>query len=145
MDIMTSSPSGVPPAPPAHAPTSRPAHRATALRWVAALAVVVSALVHLVLWSGEYRSVPVVGPLFLLQALAGVVLAVLLVTWRHWLPPLGAVAYGAATLAAYLVSVTVGFLGVHEHEVEPVAIVAGAAELVAAVAGAVVLARERRA
>jgi hypothetical protein len=145
MDIMTSPPSGVPPAPPAHGPTASPAHRATAARRVAALAVAVSALVHLVLWSGGYRSVAVVGPLFLRQAVAGVVLTVLLVSWGHPLAPLGAVGYGVATLAAYLLSVFVGFFGVHEQQVEPVAVVAGAADLVAAVAGAVALARERRA
>ncbi|WP_159798675.1 hypothetical protein [Puerhibacterium puerhi] len=143
MDIMTSSQHGVPPAPPAHAPTA-PAHRATAVRWLAAVAAVVSAAVHLVLWFDGYRTIPGVGPLFLLQAVAGVVLAVLLVTWRHWLPPLGALGYGVATLAAYLLSLTVGFLGVHEPEVEPTAVVAGVAEVVVAVAGAVALVRERR-
>jgi hypothetical protein len=138
MVIMTSSHPSVPAARP-------PAREVGAARRVAALAVLVSAVVHLALWADGYREIPVVGPLFLLQAVAGVVLAVLLAAWVHRLPALGAVGYGVATLGAYLLSLSVGFFGVREHVVTTEAVVAGVAELVAAVAGAVVLVRDRRA
>lgn len=145
---MTSPRADVPPARRTAGPDgpdgpARARSRATAWRWLAALAVAVSAVVHLVLWRDGYADIAVVGPLFLLQGVAGLVLAVLLVVWRHWLPALGAVGYGAATLGAFGLSATVGFAGVHSAFTGPYEVTAAVAEAVAIVAGAVVLLRER--
>jgi len=49
---------------------------------VAAILILVSGAVHLVLWSGEYKEVKIVGALFLLNV-AAVVIAVALVV-RRW-------------------------------------------------------------
>lgn len=72
-------------------------------------------LVHLVGWLDWARFTSVVGPLFLLNAVASVVLAIAVLVWRHWLVGLATAGFGAATLGAYLLSLTVGFFGVKEQ------------------------------
>lgn len=104
-------------------------------RIVTALAVVVSAWVHLDLWRDGYRDLDVIGPAFLLNAVAGAVIALLLLGWRHWLPWLLAVGFGASTLGAFVVSATVGLFGVHESWTGADVLTAAAAEVVAIVVG----------
>jgi hypothetical protein len=134
----------VPPSttPPSHGRRPAPHPVARVWRWVAALGVFVSAVVHVLLWVQGYSDIPVVGPLFLLNAIGGIVLSVLLVVWKHWLPLVGGIAFGAATLIAFLLSTTVGFYGVYDTSPEIDALVAGVAEVVAVVASAVALVRE---
>jgi len=83
-----------------------------------------------------------VGPAFLLNAAGGVVIAVLLVSWRHWAPPLLAIGLGVSTLGAFVSSATVGLLGVHEHWTGGYVWTAAVAEVVAILAGAVALSRD---
>ncbi|AEG44080.1 hypothetical protein [Isoptericola variabilis] len=136
---MSGSPSSTPPSH-GRGATAHPVARAW--RWVAAVGVLVSAVVHLVLWVHGYADIPVVGPLFLLNALGGAVLSVLLVAWRHWLPLVGGIGFGAATLVAFVLSATVGLYGVHATFTGVNEFVAAAAECVAVVASAVALVRE---
>ena len=77
-------------------------------RIVTAVAALVSAYVHLKLWLDGMRDVDVVGPAFLLNAVAGLVIAVLLLAWRHWVPGFLAAGFGASTLGAFILSTTVG-------------------------------------
>ena len=84
------------------------------MRLLAAAAVLVSAAVHLYLWLEGYREVDVIGPAFLLNVVAGAGIAVLLIGWRHWVPPLLAVGFGLSTLGAFIVSATVGPFGLEE-------------------------------
>ena len=77
--------------------------------------MLVSAGVHLYLWFDGFSDQNVIGPAFLLNAAGGLVIAVLLVTWRHWIPPLLALGFGVSTLGAFVVAATVGLFGVHEH------------------------------
>jgi len=49
--------------------------------------VLVSAAVHLYLWLDGFRDLSIIGPAFLLNAVGGAVIAVLLVTWRSWCRP----------------------------------------------------------
>ena len=75
-----------------------------------------SAVVHLDLWANGMNTLAVVGPAFLLNGVGGLVLGVLVLVWRHWLPLLGAIGFGVATLTAFLISTTPGgFFGVHEQ------------------------------
>ena len=83
-------------------------------RLIAALAVLVSAGVHLYMWSNGVKHQSV-GPAFLLNFAGGVVIAVLLITWQHWLPLLLAVGFGLSTLGAFTIAATVGLFGVHDH------------------------------
>jgi len=75
-----------------------------------------SAVVHLDLWATGMRSVDVVGPAFLLNGIGGIVLGVLVLVWRHWLPLLGAIGFGAATLGAFVLATTpTGLFEVHSR------------------------------
>lgn len=113
------------------------------MRIVAAVAVLVSAAVHLKLWLDGYRDIKVIGPSFMLNAVAGLVIAVLTVTWRHWLPLLATVGFGAATLGAFVISATVGLFGVHERWTGGAVLTAATAEVVAIAVGLALLARVR--
>lgn len=83
-------------------------------RLLAAAAVLVSAGVHLDMWFNGVRHQSV-GPAFLANAGGGVVIAVLLVTWRHWIPLLLAAGFGLSTIGAFTIAATVGLYGVHDH------------------------------
>ena len=84
-------------------------------RIIAAIAVLVSAYVHLYEWFDGFRHVHVIGPLFIVNIVAGVVIAVLLVTWKHWFAPFLAFGFGASTLAGFAIATTsAGLFGDHE-------------------------------
>ena len=89
--------------------------KAVKMRILAAAGVLVSAAVHLYLWFDVFRHTAVVGPAFMLNAVAGAVIAVLLVMWRHWIPLVLAIGFGACTLGAFVIAATVGLFGVHEY------------------------------
>jgi hypothetical protein len=112
------------------------------MRVVAAAAVLVSAAVHLYLWFDGVRDDDVIGPAFLLNAVGGVVIAALLVGWRHWVPPLLALGFGLSTLAAFVVSATVGLFGFESTWEGWEVWTAAAAEVVAMVTGALLLAQD---
>lgn len=109
------------------------------MRLLAATAVLVSAAVHLYLWLDGMRDVDVVGPAFLLNAVGGAVIALLLVVWRHWVPPFLALGFGLSTLAAFVISVTVGLFGVQESWTGWAVWTAAVAEVGAIVTGALLL------
>jgi hypothetical protein len=112
------------------------------MRLIAALAVLVSGATHLKLWFDGERHTHIIGPLFMVNAVAGLVIAILLVTWRHWLPLLLAVGFGAATLGAFTISATAGLFGIKETwEGGPVWI-AAISEAAAILAGIVAAAQE---
>jgi len=137
---MDSSHGAVPPRP--TAPGGDRAPFARGWRLVAAVAALVSAVVHVLLYVDGYDTIAVVGPLFLLNAVAGVVLAVLLMTWRHWLPLVGGIGFGGLTLLAFVLSTTVGFYGVNETFAGTNELLAAASEVVTVVASAAALLRE---
>jgi hypothetical protein len=113
------------------------------LRLLTAVAVLVSGAVHLWLWYDVFRGETVVGPMFLLNVAASLVIAVLLLRWRHWIPPFLALGFGASTLGAFVIATTDnGLFGVHEVWTGTWVFLAAAAELVAIVGGAAVLVRE---
>lgn len=112
------------------------------MRILTALAVLVSAYVHLKLWLDGFKHLDKIGPAFMANVIGGVVIAVLLVAWRHWLPPLLAIGFGASTLGAFIISATWGLFGLHEKWVGWTVWTAAGAEVVAIVAGAVVLMQE---
>jgi len=113
------------------------------LRAAVAASLVVSAVVHLLLWLDGFDSIPWIGPLFMVNVAAGFALAVAVLVWRHWLPLVGAVGFGLATLVAFVLSATVGLLGVHETWSGTYQVTAAVAELVSVVGGVFALLRER--
>jgi predicted membrane protein len=85
------------------------------MRYVAATAVLASMAIHLILWFQFMHEDKVLGPAFLVNVVAGVVIAVLLVRWHHWLPGVLSACFGMATLGAFTLATTVGLFGTHEH------------------------------
>ena len=73
--------------------------------------------IHLDLWEEGYRTVPVIGPAFLVNAVAAIGLAVLLIAGPRsiipWVAALGTLT-AAGTVAALLLATTVGLFGFQE-------------------------------
>jgi hypothetical protein len=107
------------------------------MRMLAAAGVLVSGAVHLWLWYEGYRTISVIGPAFMLNAVAAMVIAALLLWWRHWVPLLLAIGFGASTLGAFVISATVGLFGVHELWTGGAVLTAATSEVVAVVASVV--------
>jgi len=103
-------------------------------RLVTSAAVTISALLHLRMWFDGVRDQSV-GPAFMLNAVGGIVIAVLLLTWRHWVPLLLAVGFGVSTLGAFTIATTVGLFGVHDHWTGGYVWTAAISEVVAIVGG----------
>ncbi len=106
-------------------------------RRLTAAAVLVSGAVHLKLWFDGFRHENVIGPAFMINAVAGLVIAALLLRWRHWVPLFLAVGFGASTLGAFVIASTVGLFGVHEHWEGFYVWAAAVSEAVAIIAGVV--------
>src|SRR6187551_297873 len=109
------------------------------MRLLAAAAVLVSAAVHLYLWFDGMREADVVGPAFMLNAVGGAGIALLLVAWRHWIPPFLALGFGLSTLTAFVIAASVGLFGVEESWTGWAVWTAAVAELVAIVTGGLLL------
>lgn len=82
-------------------------------RLLGALAALVSAAVHLYLWFDGVKDQGVVGALFVVNVVAGVSIAVMLMRWRHWAPLFLLVGFGATTLGAFAIAATAGLFGIH--------------------------------
>lgn len=83
------------------------------VRGVGALAAVVSAIVHLYLWLDGVKDQGTVGALFVVNVVAGFVIAGMLLRWRHWTPLFLLGGFGAATLGAFLIAVNGTLFGIH--------------------------------
>ncbi|MET1059556.1 MAG: hypothetical protein ABWX84_08160 [Nocardioides sp.] len=114
------------------------------LRLLTAVAVLVSGAVHLWLWFDVFHEEDVVGPAFLFNAAASVVIATLLLRWRHWVPAFLAMGFGASTLGAFIISTTDnGLFGVHQVWEGGWVFTAAVSEVLAIIGGAAVLVHER--
>ncbi|MEO7131774.1 MAG: hypothetical protein ABIZ07_10405 [Dermatophilaceae bacterium] len=112
------------------------------LRIVAAAALLVSAGIHLYLWFDGVRHQSV-GPLFLINVVAGVVLAILILRWWHWIPAFLTLGFGVATLGAFTIASSVGLFGVHTEWAGGSVIAAAVSEVVCIVVGGLLLMRFR--
>lgn len=112
------------------------------IRLVGAAAALVSAVVHLYLWFDGVKDQGTVGALFVVNVVAGVAIAVLLVTWHHWLPLFLLAGFGATTLGAFLIAVTGELFGI-STDWSWYAWVAAVSEIVAVLCGIAGLVRER--
>lgn len=106
---------------------------ANVILMAAAVTLVVSAVIHLHLWSTGYRHLPTVGPLFLLQAVSGFALSALLILSRRvWV---AAISFGlvCATLAGFIMALYVGLFGFRDSWSAPFAGMAFAYEIASGV------------
>src|SRR5487761_799405 len=91
-----------------------------------------SAVIHLMLWSDGYKDISVIGPLFLVQGIAGIVIAVVMLAFR-WLALIAVGALtGVATAVGLILSVEVGLFGYTESLSVPYAVLSLAVEFTAA-------------
>jgi hypothetical protein len=114
----------------------------TASRLLAGLAMVIgaflvaaTAVIHLHLWKTGYRHIPTIGPLFLLQAIGGFVLAVVVALWHRWYVAGVGALFLMGTAAGLVVSAQWGLFGFKDSFSAPYAALALFLEL----AGAAVL------
>lgn len=114
-----------------------------ALAAVGVTGVLLSAAVHLQLWAEGLGSGTAIGPLFALNAVGGMVIGLAVLLWRHWLPLLGMLAFGVATLVAFWLSVTVGLFGFQETANGVPQLLCAVAEAVAVVCALAVFALRR--
>jgi hypothetical protein len=114
------------------------------LRGLTAAGVLLSAAVHLQLWAQGIRVVNIIGEAFVLNAVGGLALGLLLLTWLHPLPLLGAIGFGLSTLGAFVASITVGIFGFREQAAGVPQLLAAAAEVAAIVFAIAALVVEHR-
>lgn len=112
------------------------------MRMLAAVGLLVSGAVHLWLWFDGYGSLEVIGPAFMVNAAAALVIAALVLRWTHWAPLLLAIGFGASTLGAFVTSATVGLFGVHERWTGGAVLTAAVSEVVVVVASMMALGHE---
>ncbi len=110
----------------------------TALLPAAAL-VAIGGFIHLQLWSGGYRGIPLIGPWFVANMVASAVIAVALLATADRRVALAGLALSLASLAALVLSRTVGLFGFLETTWTERALSATGAELGAIVALALAL------
>jgi len=128
------------------APSARWAVSGLALAGAALM--VWSSVIHLQLWSDGYRSISVIGPLFLIQGIAGIALALAMVVLRRAALLAAGAALLAGTAAGLLVSSAFGLFGFQDSLAVPYAMTSltveftGAAVLAAAT-GILLAARPR--
>lgn len=83
-----------------------------ALPVAAAVLLVLQAALHLQQYvSAGFRSVPVIGPMFLAHAVLAVVVAAVVVWRRSWPAAAAGIALSVAAILALVLAKTVGFLG----------------------------------
>lgn len=90
---------------------------------VGGLLLVCSAYIHFHLWSetSGYRAIPTIGPLFLLQSIAGLVIGVGVVAVRRlWAAVIG-IGFALSTMAGFLISVAHGLFGFKDSWLAPFA------------------------
>ena len=97
------------------------------------LLVVGSAVIHYYLWASQgYRHIPTIGPLFIAQAVVGVVLAIATVALRNLLLVLAELGYAFSSAGGLIISVNFGLFGWQESMSAPYAGLALGVEFAAA-------------
>jgi vacuolar-type H+-ATPase subunit I/STV1 len=125
-----------------------PGRLVSALCWVGSLLLIVSALIHLHLWSTGYRHIPTIGPLFVAQGVVGLVVAAAVAVSRHTLVAVGGALFAASTIGGLVLSVDVGLFGFKDSFSAPYAtlslVVESAAVIVLSAAALTGLVQARR-
>lgn len=86
----------------------------TVLALAGAAMLIWSAWIHIYLWSNGYKDIRTIGPLFLAQGIACVLLAIPLVIWRALVLQVISAVTLIATAAGLLLSVNYGLFGLQE-------------------------------
>jgi hypothetical protein len=115
--------------------TAAPPRRsaATGILAVAATLLVVSAILHLDLWSSGYRAIPTIGWLFLAQGITTPIIALALLLTRWLAVVVMAFATMVGTLGGFILASTVGLFGFHDGFAAPFASATFVTEVTASV------------
>ena len=108
---------------------------ATAAFAVGGALLIWSAFIHFHLWSETdgYRSIPTIGPLFLLQSITALIIGIGVVAIRRlWAAVIG-IGFALTTIAGFLLSVAVGLFGFKDSWLAPYAKQAFTIEILAVV------------
>jgi hypothetical protein len=111
-----------------------PGRLVTALCWAGGLLLLISALIHLHLLGGGYRHIPTIVPLFLLQGIAGIALAVVVIVSRQPLAMAGGALFALGTFGGLVLSIEIGLFGFKDRIGAPYATLAVVVESAASVA-----------
>jgi hypothetical protein len=85
------------------------------LIWGGSILLAVSAVVHFHLWDSEgYRNIPTIGPLFLLQAIVGFVLAIATAIFRKLALVAASAVLAVSSIGGLLISIWWGLFGWQE-------------------------------
>ncbi len=106
--------------------------------WAGALLLVLSAAIHLHLWSQGYKEIPTIGDLFVVQGVAGILLALAIAALRRFALLAAGAVFAVGTMAGLLGSLWFGLFGfresIHAPYVVTSLVIEGAAFVVLAVA-----------
>lgn len=114
------------------------------LRIVTAVLVLAGGLIHLQEWVNFIGDVPKIGPLFLLNVAASVVVAALLFVRRGWLGIVGAIGLSVGTFGGFLVARYGSLLGYSEPKWRTTAVLAAVLEVGAMATAVATLVAKRR-
>jgi hypothetical protein len=84
---------------------------ARALRYAGAGFILLNGGVHLYLWNHDYREIRVIGPLFLLNAIAALLIAIALIWKPEGITALLGLLLSVGTFGAFMLAVTNGVFG----------------------------------
>jgi hypothetical protein len=104
------------------------------LVWAGCAMLAASGVLHFHLWSSEgYRHIPIIGPLFLAQAIVGVVVAIATAIFRKLVLVAGAAGLLVSSIGGLLISIWWGLFGWQESSSAPYVGMAFAIEAIGAV------------
>ena len=113
-------------------------------RIAAATFVLAGGYIHLNLWWDGYRAIDYIGPLFVANAVVSVLLVLALLLRPDARAAVAGVVFSVGSLAALVLSRTIGLLGFTERGWSDMAVQATTAEIGAIVAIALVVVARRR-
>jgi hypothetical protein len=102
-------------------PATAPRPVVSVLAWNGALFLILSAMIHVHLWSQSYQHIPTIGPLFLIQGIVGIALAITVSIFRRLVILIGGALFAIGTIGGLLLSVYVGLFGFRDSLSAPYA------------------------
>jgi hypothetical protein len=90
--------------------------------WVGSLLVAASAMIHYHLWPTGYRHIHIIGPLFLLQAIVGIAIAVAIAVTRHFAAAIVGALFVTGTIGDLVISSQIGLFGFRDSFAAPYAL-----------------------
>jgi hypothetical protein len=82
-----------------------------ALMWLGAVFILISGIEHLHLWDIAYRHVATIGPLFIVQGIVTILLAIVLAAGLRLFLVLAGLALMAGTIVGFVLAKTTGLFG----------------------------------